>query len=100
MAQCRGAVVGVQVGFNDLRGDAVIVAQELTQARAAMGEMRDMAVDFDAVTGRQDDAVAPLGIVGELFEGPLQRRFGKAQLLAQVDRRGLMAQTNDDDVHR
>jgi hypothetical protein len=56
-----------------------------------MGELLDMGIHLDPITGREDDPLATLGIVGELFEGFFQGRLGKIQALAQFDWRGFMA---------
>src|SRR6266511_2113279 len=57
------------------------------------------AVEFHTVTGREDDALTPVGIERKLLQRLLQVTFGEMEALAQFNRRGFVAQTDDDDVH-
>jgi hypothetical protein len=78
----------------------VVIAQELLQTAAAMGEVLDMAVEFDAVTGGEDDTVTPLGIVRQLFQGFLEGRRREMESLTQVNRCRCMVEADDNEVHR
>src|SRR5919199_748580 len=53
--------------------------QELLQATAPVGQMLNMAVDLDAVTGGENNPLAPFGILGQLFEWALKGVRGKMQ---------------------
>src|SRR5215475_10191254 len=90
----------IQIRRQGIRDDAVVIAQELLEATAAVSQMPDMAVDLDAVTGGENDALAPFGIVGKLFEWVLKGIGGKMQALPPFDGGGSVVQTDDDDMHR
>ena len=50
-----------------------------------MDQMLDMAVDLDAIAGRENDPLAPVGIVGQLFERAIEGVWGKMQPLPPFD---------------
>jgi hypothetical protein len=100
MTQGRRAMVQVEIGRQSFGDNAVVIAQELLQATAPVGQMLNMAVDLDAVTGGENNPLAPFGILGKLFEWAFKGVRGKMQPLPPFDWGRFMVQTDDNDMHR
>ena len=86
----------VEMTFKLAEIDLEILAQEFTQVAGAVLHVGDK---FNAVASGDDHALGHSGMLGQFLAGLRQSRFRNGQALAHLDRRGLVIDADELELH-